>query len=65
MTNLSRSVAPNEADRVYAFCLSGDGHQNVMVEGPDYSVGIFGTVAYCEDCGTDLSNDDLINSKEF
>jgi hypothetical protein len=52
-----------EADRIYAFCLSGRGHRNVIVEGPDESVGIFGTVAYCDDCGTDLSNDDLLNPR--
>lgn len=61
---MDTDTTPTEADRVYAFCLSGDGHQRVVVEGPDYSVGIFGTVAYCEDCGTDLSNDDVINPQE-
>jgi hypothetical protein len=53
--------AQREVDRVYAFCLSGLGHSNVQVDPPDPSVGIFNAAVWCEDCGTDLSGDELIN----
>lgn len=56
--------ALREADRVYAFCLSGLGHQNVQVDPADPSVGIMGDAVWCEDCGTDLSADGLINPGE-
>jgi hypothetical protein len=57
--------AVREQDRIYAFCLSGLGHQNVTVEAADPSVGIFGSTAYCEDCGMDLSDFGLLNGEGF
>jgi hypothetical protein len=54
-----------ETDRIYAFCLSGLGHQNVQVDPADPSVGIFTPAVWCEDCGTDLSNDAVINLQEI
>lgn len=61
---VSEDASPEqqEADRVYAFCLSGLGHRNVTVERPDYEVGLFGETAYCEDCGTDLTDAPLYDA---
>ena len=47
--------AQRESDRIYAFCLSGFGHLPVRD----------GDEVECRDCGTDLTNDHLINPKEF
>ena len=33
-------------------------HEDIYVEGPDESVGLFGTVIECQDCG--LRGDDLL-----
>ena len=60
-TEVSNEEAQREADRVYAFCLSGQGHQDVHVDPADPSVGIFQAAVWCEDCGTDLSSDALYN----
>jgi hypothetical protein len=50
-----------EADKVYAFCLSGQGHQAIHVEPADPSVGIFGVSAWCDDCCFDLSDEEVVN----
>lgn len=50
-----------EQDRVYAFCEHGLGHDEIMMDRADPSVGIFGDHVWCDRCGTDLSNDELLN----
>lgn len=51
--------------QVEAFCESGQGHANVQYEPPDPSVGIFGGIWWCEDCGTDLTHYELRGFDEW
>jgi hypothetical protein len=48
-----------ERERVEAFCVSGLGHQDVVHEPPDFSVGIFSSSWFCNDCGTELNHYEL------
>lgn len=45
-----------EADRIYAFCVSGLGHDDVVVEPAEPEVGFFDKFVFCNTCETDLSD---------